>query len=127
MLTCPTCLGPLVAMEYLHVELDYCPACRGCWFDDGELALLLRGDPARGHGLPLQPGARGTRACPRCGDRMQVVGLEGTALKLDACPHRHGLWFDGSELAQVINAVSDREDVSRLSDFCDSVLGAAST
>lgn len=114
-------------VEFQDVEVDYCPSCRGCWLDDGELGLLLHGDPARRPQLPLRLLANGERGCPRCGDAMRQANIEGTGVTVDTCPRQHGLWLDGGELRRLINAVADRPDLARLSDFCDSVFGAAST
>lgn len=39
---CPNCPdATLVMTERQSVEIDYCPACRGIWFDRGELDKLL--------------------------------------------------------------------------------------
>jgi Zn-finger nucleic acid-binding protein len=38
---CPTCKNPMIVVEYQQIELDYCGSCRGVWFDNGELELLL--------------------------------------------------------------------------------------
>ena len=37
---CPACDTPLVVVEREEIELDWCAACRGLWFDEGELELL---------------------------------------------------------------------------------------
>lgn len=35
---CPTCAdGRLLAHQHNHVEIDWCPNCRGIYFDKGEL------------------------------------------------------------------------------------------
>jgi Zn-finger nucleic acid-binding protein len=127
MLTCPTCLGPLVVLEHREVEIDYCPACRGCWLDRGELNLLLKGDPASDPEIRLPPGPRGARPCPCCGVRMHESAMPAAGVVVDVCPHRHGLWLDQGELQKIVNAVAQDGELAALSDFCDSVFGAAST
>ena len=127
MLFCPTCTTPLVAIEFQKVELDYCPHCRGCWFDRHELALLLHGDPAAEVRLALGERRRGGPPCPRCGDHMEVSTAEGSGIQLDLCRHGHGWWLDAGELRALINVAARRPDLSALSDFCDSVFGAAAT
>ena len=37
---CPACSAPMIVIERQGIELDYCPACRGLWFDADELELL---------------------------------------------------------------------------------------
>ena len=39
-LKCPKDKDALYAFFYDEVELDYCPKCRGLWFDDSELDKL---------------------------------------------------------------------------------------
>ena len=38
---CPACRSAMVIVEYDDIELDYCTACKGVWFDAGELELDL--------------------------------------------------------------------------------------
>jgi Zn-finger nucleic acid-binding protein len=127
MLFCPSCSSPLVAVEFQKVELDYCPLCRGCWFDHRELALLLHGDP--GAEVRLETGARvgGRRPCPRCGDHMDTAPVTDTAVTLDLCRHEHGWWLDAGELRSLINAAARHPELAALSHFCDSVIGAVQT
>lgn len=127
MLTCPTCLGPLVVVEFRDSEIDYCPACLGCWLDRGELNLLLKGDPATDPELDLSQGRRSVRPCPDCGVHMREGILAPAQVVVDACPHRHGLWLDRGELQKIINAVAPGGDLAPLSDFCESVFGATTT
>jgi acetyl-CoA carboxylase beta subunit len=39
---CPKCGADLVTEEYMGVEVDRCPDCKGTWFDAGETEDLLR-------------------------------------------------------------------------------------
>ena len=38
---CPNCNETLLMMERHHIEIDYCPTCRGIWLDKGELDKML--------------------------------------------------------------------------------------
>ena len=38
---CPSCNETLLMTERSHIEIDYCPACRGVWLDKGELDKML--------------------------------------------------------------------------------------
>lgn len=40
-LKCPSGCGALKASQLPGVELDWCHACKGIWFDNGELTNLL--------------------------------------------------------------------------------------
>lgn len=125
MLYCPSCQTPLVAIEYQKVELDYCPRCRGCWFDRNELGLLLHGDPAAEVNIALGTARPGARACPRCQAPMEVARADAAAIQIDRCRYDHGWWLDGGELRALINATARRPELAALSDFCDAVFGAA--
>ncbi len=39
---CPACKNDMIVVEYQRIELDFCPHCRGVWFDCGELELMLK-------------------------------------------------------------------------------------
>lgn len=38
---CPQCQVPLVITDRQHIEIDFCPECRGVWLDRGELDKIL--------------------------------------------------------------------------------------
>ena len=42
---------------------------------------------------------RGHLACPRCGEEMEVKGVQGIAI--DRCPNCFGIWFDKGELESI--------------------------
>src|SRR5579885_4578 len=125
---CPRCREALAgAVEQVpagRVELDYCPQCRGVWFDASELAALLRLGNARafaGDSPLLGPAAPALRSCPRCAgvslcerELRQVrpgasgppgeahpalPGEGGGALAepplIDQCTDCEGVWLDG--------------------------------
>jgi membrane associated rhomboid family serine protease/Zn-finger nucleic acid-binding protein len=124
---CPHCQTELrtvkEATPVCTLLLDYCPNCRGIWFDAGELELLL----AESHfDKPLfqlvdSPQAEALKRCPRHGLLMQKCGVStgrlrqrmygqtgnlSESLVLDQCAQCLGIWFDGGELAQVSSVLS---------------------
>jgi hypothetical protein len=97
----------MVVLEYAAVEVDYCLGCHGVWLDAGELDLLF-GDRALTAGF-LTGGdsaqARGEkpRRCPICRRKMAKATTTGPEpVTYDECTHGDGLWFDGGELAAVL-------------------------
>jgi len=105
---CPVCREPLVVVERDRIELDWCPWCRGLWFDEGELSLLAEtlgltidlGAPKAGSAS--RPGAR-PRSCPRCDRGLEEVRVGGEpSVALDRCPRGHGHWFEAGELATLV-------------------------
>jgi Zn-finger nucleic acid-binding protein len=109
---CPKCDAQLFNLRFKEVEVDFCERCRGLWLDAGELEALMRQTCATADDLLLafqnQPGTvlRGRKhLCPRCDQMLREIAVtqSGTeALRLDRCPRGHGLWFDTSELRQLL-------------------------
>lgn len=91
---------PTYVVEYLDIELDLCPDCRGVWFDRGELDLLLGSSDA----VDLVPAETGEQArhCPLCPRKMEKVNIgPGRRVMIDTCPDGCGLWFDANELSDL--------------------------
>lgn len=106
-MNCPRCQTPLIIVEYEDIELDWCSACGGLWFNRGEmdlLALKMGLPPVRF--APAPPGnARDEKMlkCPECNRRMDKRLLEEDhSTVVDVCPHCGGLWLDHGELEQVL-------------------------
>jgi uncharacterized protein len=108
---CPVDKNPMIVVEHLRIELDFCLTCSGVWFDSGEIDLLVSRLKAGGAVLEqsdlLVPQAakvsEARRRCPVCRRNMDKVwiGKEPRVL-IDSCPAGDGLWFDGGELHSVL-------------------------
>jgi len=101
----------MLAVEYHNIELDYCNSCKGVWFDSGELELLLKSqgleEPKAFFDdiLNSQEAASSEkkRNCPICGRKMKKTMIGGQfEVLIDTCRDKHGLWFDGGEVAQLM-------------------------
>ena len=110
---CPACNNDMIVVEYYHIELDYCPSCQGVWFDSGELELMLqtsRIDPEHIGDINNLPPAKTnekTRRCPICGDPMSKNAIsQHPPIIVDVC-RDDGLFFDGSELPQLVKQIPD--------------------
>lgn len=111
---CPACGQPLVVVEREDIEVDWCPACEGIWFDTDELDIL-----AARAGKTLAPESIGEkvaqhkekrRRCPRCHHKMEkVTPFEEADFFLDRCPE-HGLWCDAGELGALLHALPARHE-----------------
>lgn len=108
---CPVCKYDMLAVEYHNIELDYCNSCKGVWFDSGELELLLKSqgleEPKAFFAdiLNSQEAASSEkkRNCPICGRKMKKTMIGGQfEVLIDTCRDKHGLWFDGGEVAQLM-------------------------
>jgi Zn-finger nucleic acid-binding protein len=113
----------MLIVEYAGTEVDFCPACRGCWFDEGELTLGLGGlRPASA--ADIETRGRGQRRCPHCRRRMRLCGFPASRVELDACPRRHGVWLDTGELEILIGEAGGAGgEAGRLARHCAEVFG----
>jgi Zn-finger nucleic acid-binding protein len=99
----------MITLELADVEIDYCTDCGGIWLDAGELELLL-GDAEQSEQLLNSfeidsKCAEKRRKCPICLKKMQkiIVGTAKPALLIDRCAKGDGLWFDKSEVQDILN------------------------
>jgi Zn-finger nucleic acid-binding protein len=121
---CPKCQKSLLVVERNQIELDYCLACKGFWFDEGEFALLpkalnLNMDLPDFSKFPKITCNEKACPCPRCQKKMDKITLgSGSDLVLDRCPKGDGMWFDSGELANVVKSqhaktISSEEKIVR--------------
>ena len=113
---CPKCDTALFILRFKSVEVDYCDQCRGVWLDAGELEQIAGGT------LPgfqqqvgsIPPGKK--HLCPRCDTPLHEITAPGD-LTLDRCPKGHGLWFDATELEQLLAMAHADAAVALLNDI----------
>jgi Zn-finger nucleic acid-binding protein len=119
---CPVCKYAMIVVEYRNIELDYCNNCKGVWFDSGELGLLLKlqglEEPKAFFDSILNSqeaaSSEKKRKCPICGHRMKKTSIGGQPRSLiDVCRDRHGFWFDGGEVAQLIKSLAGEHPPKR--------------
>ena len=114
---CPGCGNTMVIIEFQQVELDYCPACEGCWLDAGELGLILTGAPEIPASFFGGTSSKGKRRCPHCNKKMNVSMVPETNVQIDACPLHHGIWLDQGELLAIVNQRGNKE----LAGYCEAI------
>ncbi len=128
---CPVCKSGLRAITVDDATIDFCPHCRGSWFDMNELQgayehkesvseLLL---PAVPHLVrdPVLCKACGTHSlrhgrvctkckaplqflCPGCAKPLELTNRGG--LNVDCCRQCKGVWLDGGELTMLFEHYS---------------------
>ncbi len=129
----------MIVVEYHNIELDYCNSCKGVWFDSGELELLLKSygleepktffDGIFNSQEAASPEKK--RNCPICGHKMKKTAIGGqTEILIDVCRDKHGLWFDGGEVTQLIRHLAgehppERDSRGQVISFLGEVFGAS--
>jgi uncharacterized protein len=135
---CPVCKDAMIVVEYRNIELDYCHSCKGVWFDSGELELLLKSqgleEPRAFFDGILNSreavSSEKKRKCPICGRKMKKTAIGGQPeILIDICRDKHGLWFDGGEVAQLIRRLAGEhppkhDSRGHVTSFLEEVLGA---
>jgi Zn-finger nucleic acid-binding protein len=117
-MVCPVCKYDMIVVEYRNIELDYCNSCKGVWFDSEELELLLKSQgleepKAFFDGILNSQEAASPekkRNCPICGHKMKktAIGGQPEEILIDICLDKHGLWFDGGEVTQLIRRLAGK-------------------
>ncbi len=110
---CPNCKKELIIVEREQIELDYCPECKGFWFDNKEWDLLCQrlelrnGKPIGSlYSIPNIHVKEGIKQCPSCNENMDKI--LAYSIILDRCPNGHGVWFDEGEISRLFNKDSDK-------------------
>ena len=114
-MNCPACRQPLVVVEHEGIEVDWCVACRGIWFDAGEVELLAEKAGRRFVVPALDAAGAGSaasgspRRCPRCPAKMRPQAIPcDPPIQVDLCPRGHGIWLDRGELGALIRVLPER-------------------
>jgi Zn-finger nucleic acid-binding protein len=114
---CPVCKLDMIVIEYQNIELDYCNSCKGVWFDSGELDLLLKSQGLEKTKTFIDGILKSQetislekkRKCPICSRKMKKTAIgKQPEIFIDICPDKHGLWFDGGEVAQLIKHLAGK-------------------
>lgn len=121
---CPVDGTPLMVVERNDIELDYCPECKGIWFDADELEMLAETldtnieIPDIGS-LPSYPTSEAPRKSPRTGKKMDKVNLgdDEHPIVIDRDQRGLGLWFDQGELGGVIQRYSGKHGTGEIVRF----------
>lgn len=113
---CPRCKSLLIVVDFHDIELDWCPACEGLWFDSGEMELVtatMRGTAAAPTPQQKANTSEKRLRCPECNKAMdkRLLG-DAQPVIADVCPACGGLWLDHGELEQLVNAGGAALDAS---------------
>ncbi len=105
---CPKCKKEMIVVERDRLELDWCPFCKGFWFDHREWEILCQKlymtrdvAPVDIYSVPKINVNEETRICPICNEKTEKFQIYGVTL--DRCKNKHGIWFDKGEISELLN------------------------
>lgn len=122
---CPIGHGDLTTREIFGVVVHECPACRGLFFEKGELEEATEAiEPDLDwvdfdiwkHQDQFQLSAA-TNRCPRDGAQMATAKYGEPAIEIDVCPQCHAVWLDKGEFEKVIQSLEKQLDAMSASDY----------
>lgn len=108
-MNCPSCHSALKPLNAPAAELDFCPACKGVWFDRDELKKFDNPEEQLPHEIdapaatPENDYSEGARKCPKCTDAVMCRRSFDVhdKVEVDQCLSCSGIWLDGGEVAAV--------------------------
>lgn len=87
------------------LTVDYCPGCKGIWFDQAELA---RATPVAESELEIPRNAVRLKAqCPVCVKPLYAFHYPHTRVTVEACKKCDGLWLNSGEFDEIRRARQD--------------------
>ena len=104
---CPKCKTTELKespIQGLGVKLDRCPGCRGFWFEESELELLLGNKAVKPFGIPAFATRDANKPCPKCLAALYEFCYPGTNTRVDACNTCLGVWLDNEEWQSIGSA-----------------------
>lgn len=107
---CPQCRSNLVQIEVDQMPLQFCPHCRGWWFDRHELMHFteLCEDAVDGDIVDRES----RYLCPVCRRKLREQPLQANSnLLVDVCPEGHGVYL---EEGKFLRALEEAERVEGL-------------
>ncbi len=118
---CVGCGGNLTTGSTGIVEIDYCTACGGTWFDKDEIESVDAPAEPIPQDLPVDESKltvkplsfdfkeNGARSCPKCGDGVLCRNLFGVShpVEVEQCLTCSGIWLDGGELKRIRDQYPD--------------------
>lgn len=114
---CPKCQGrpALKPVDLIgDVEVDFCEACEGMYFQKGEMGTYLHFSKDLPNYKDLLAKAAPSCDCPECGKKMKELAyVPGKDLLVDLCEACGGVWLDGGEAKQA-KSIADAQDDRKL-------------
>ena len=101
-LKCPTCETVLTQRSVSGEQVDQCNSCKGTWYDESELSLILRSTVGQtSHNVPsiAPPSAI---SCPKCNIEISsTIYANDSGIPICKCAKCNGTWLVEGQLEQI--------------------------
>lgn len=123
---CPSCkVKNLTRADYKNIQLDYCPDCRGIWFDRGELRKAKDEKDEFLRWIDIDPWKDETKFkiselgknCPVCEMPFYAVKYDGFDVEIDLCNLCYGIWLDKGEFDKIIKYLEEKIEKETLLEY----------
>jgi len=109
---CPKCRTELEPKSRHRLEVNYCPRCKGMWFERAELGELEDevfdfGEHAKGT-LVFESTPTADQ-CPECDSNLRSFRYRFYDLTMELCPNQHGYWLTDDEDTRVLEVMKNEE------------------
>lgn len=127
---CPIDKNKLKKVLLAGVEVDYCPACFGLWFEEDELrqAKDVKDRNLRWLDIDLWLDEEKfkisptNKLCPI--DRLPLYETKygSSKIKVDVCNICHGVWLDRGEFKKIISYLEEKADKEILDNYLKNLI-----
>jgi len=127
---CFSCQEDLDTAVLYDIEVDFCPKCRGIWFEEDELRLAKdkKDEELKWLDVDLWKDkrkfkiAKGKKACPDCRLPLYEVNYGDSKIKVDVCNICKGIWLDQGEFRAIISYLKEKGNKEILENYTKNVL-----
>ena len=130
---CPRCHNELRSANLSDVPVHECPQCHGVWFERGELEQtadrtapnLAWLDFELWKDQELFNVTESALLCPADGQGLASIHYGETGVVVDHCVNCGGVWLDGGEFENIIQALKDEVAAKPASSYAKTALHEA--
>lgn len=117
---CPQCKSVSLKQGLVKnkkIQIDYCPKCKGIWFDAEELEEV---SALAAKDLQIQDGAeKADRICPKCQKLLFGFEYPQSLATVDMCKSCKGLWLDAGELKEIETVRRNLQKNCQMEDYAE--------
>jgi Zn-finger nucleic acid-binding protein len=132
-MVCPICQKSLSKAIFYKVEVDYCPACLGIFFEEDELRQAKDEKDKNLRWLDIDLWqkekefqiAKAQKLCPKCEVPFYQVNYGNSKIKVDLCNLCSGIWLDRGEFKKIIDYLKEKADYEILNNYLRNFLSEA--